>query len=55
MPFCILAVSPVTLPQGMPDSVKDSSQSPDICTMARILTWGWSRKTFNPQLCQPRL
>ena len=40
MRFCIGGVRPVTPPQGMPASVWNSSQSPDICTMGRSLHLG---------------
>ena len=55
MRFCIWAVRPVTAPHGTPDSVCDSFQSPDICTIGRSDTSGWSRKAVRPHMFQPRL
>ena len=38
---------------GMPASVRYSSQSPDICTMGRNLSLGWSMKFLMPQMFHP--
>ena len=39
----LLATYPLIEPQGTPVGVRNSSQSPDICTIGRKRTLGWSR------------